>query len=172
MHHTNSILENSGANFRYRSVATKELKRKENWDTYSEVLNGVKNDLNAKKMADDVKADGTYYLVNLKDGNVAGRAWLKADKEYMVAASKYSSDDWSLNTVAHELAHNMGVQHAGESTSYNQGLKNKTVMGEGPYPFYSTPHRYTRDGEPLGIEGKIDAVRTMNERSAQVAAFR
>lgn len=79
----------------------------------------------------------------------------------------------STRVMRHELGHNMGISHGGESTSYDQGYSDLgTIMGGNDIGFYSTPNRYTRDGRALGVKNKIDAVRAMNEFSATVANYR
>ncbi|MGY2288587.1 hypothetical protein ACW9H6_00810 [Pseudomonas sp. SDO528_S397] len=168
MSDTNTALLNSGANFFYRAVAVKELEDKEHWDELSVPLKELQEHPKAQAMLETYKADGLYYLTNRVAADIVGLAHLGAHKSTMIATSIMDS----TYVVRHELAHLMGVAHSGESDSYNQGLKGKTVMGFAWDLFYSNPDRYTPDGEPLGIEGKANAVRTMNEASARVAAFR
>ncbi|MBM9485029.1 hypothetical protein JBE38_03830 [Pseudomonas sp. ICBG1301] len=170
MNETNQALVNSGANFTYRAVAVKEFEDNQGWakTNTSHVLNQLRNDPRAQAMLDDVKADGMFYLANLKDPAASGRAFLGPGKKEMIA----TSNTYSTYVIRHELAHNMGVTHAGEDFGPSQGLAGKTVMGHSLNLYYSTPHRYTDEGEPLGIEGKIDAVGAMNKISAEVAAYR
>ncbi|MGZ0716382.1 M12 family metallo-peptidase [Pseudomonas palleroniana] len=170
MNETNQALVNSGANFTYRAVAVKEFEDNQGWakTNTNHVLKQLIDDPRAQAMLDEVKADGMFYLTNFKDPDASGRAFLGPGKREMIA----TSNTYSTYVIRHELAHNMGVNHAGDTSGPSQGLANQTVMGYSPNLYYSTPHRYTDEGEPLGTEGKIDAVGAMNKISAEVAAYR
>ena len=168
LHLTNEALENSGANFRFRSTAIKEVKAHSSWTKLEHPLAALREDPDIQNSRNALKADGIYYEGT--ENNYAGLAYVKASAHNMVAVGNIEA---STIVMRHELGHNMGVKHGGASTSFNQGYTRfKTVMGGNDIPYYSTPHRYTPDGEPLGVANEIDAVRTMNAFSARVAAYR
>ena len=164
---TNEALENSGANFRFRSTAMKEIPAKSHWQYLKDPINDLRSDQTVKSMRDNLKADGIYYEGTEIGG---GLGHVGPINDFTLSVGSINAP---TTVMRHELGHNMGVQHGGESRSYNQGYsKFRTVMGGNDIPFYSTPHRYTRDGQPLGIDNEIDAVRTMNQLSARVAGLR
>ncbi|RBQ33689.1 M12 family metallo-peptidase [Rahnella variigena] len=165
---TNEALENSGANFRYRMRGINKITAKDSWKTLGDPLSDLRSDPIVQGWRDSLKADGVYYE-GTEDG--CGLAWVKASSFNMVATG---SINCGTTVMRHELGHNMGLQHAGESSSYNQGYGLLgTIMGGNALPYYATPHRYTLDyGIPMGIPDKIDAVRAMNEFSSTVAAYR
>lgn len=165
---TNDALENSGANFRYRMRGLNKIIAKDSWKTLGDPLNDLRSDPTVQGWRDSLKADGVYYE-GTEDG--CGLAWVKASSFNMVATG---SINCGTTVMRHELGHNMGLQHAGESSSYNQGYGLLgTIMGGNALPYYATPYRYTLDyGIPMGIPDKIDAVRAMNEFSSTVAAYR
>ena len=164
---TNEALENSGANFRYRMRGINKITAKDSWKTLGDPLSDLRSDPIVQGWRDSLKADGVYYE-GTEDG--CGLAWVKASSFNMVATG---SINCGTTVMRHELGHNMGLQHAGESSSYNQGYGLLgTIMGGNALPYYATPHRYTLDyGIPMGIPDKIDAVRAMNEFSSTVAAY-
>lgn len=165
---TNEALENSGANFRYRSVALVEVHAAPEWKLLNDALSSLRTDTAVQGLRNQYKADGVYYE-GTEEG--CGLGYLRASASNMVATGSTSCD---TTVMRHELGHNMGLNH-GEgsdgSTSGNSMLS--TIMSGNSIPFYATPDRYTPDaGIPLGIPGKIDSVRTMNNFSATVAAYR
>lgn len=165
---TNEALENSGANFRYRMRGLNKITAKDSWKSLGDPLSDLRSDPIVQGWRDSLKADGVYYE-GTEDG--CGLAWVKASSFNMVATG---SINCGTTVMRHELGHNMGLQHAGESNSYNQGYGLlSTIMGGNALPYYATPHRFTLDyGIPMGIPNKIDAVRAMNEFSSTVAAYR
>ncbi|MDR5783703.1 hypothetical protein QCE63_30265 [Caballeronia sp. LZ065] len=165
---TNQALENSGANFRYRCCGIKEVTAKPEWKALIDPLRDLRSDPTVQGWRDGMKADGIYYE-GTEDG--CGLAWLRADAFNMIATG---SINCGTTVMRHELGHNMGLQHGGESKSYNQGYRPlATIMAGNAIPYYSTPNRYTADyGIPMGIPDKFDAVRAMNEFSSTVAAYR
>lgn len=165
---TNEALENSGANFRYRMRGLNKIIAKDSWKALGDPLRDLRSDPIVQGWRDSLKADGVYYE-GTEDG--CGLAWVKANSFNMVATG---SINCGTTVMRHELGHNMGLQHAGESNSYNQGYGLLgTIMGGNALPYYATPYRYTLDyGIPMGIPNKIDAVRAMNEFSSTVAAYR
>ncbi len=165
---TNEALENSGANFRYRMRGLNKITAKDSWKTLGDPLSDLRSDPIVQGWRDSLKADGVYYE-GTEDG--CGLAFVKASAFNMVATG---SINCGTIVMRHELGHNMGLAHADESSSYNQGYGLLgTIMGGNALPYYATPHRYTLDyGIPMGILGKVDAVRAMNEFSSTVAAYR
>ncbi|WP_050747963.1 M12 family metallo-peptidase [Sodalis glossinidius] len=144
---TNEALENSGANFRFRLVGLKQIIAKKNWKTLSNVISELRDDPTVQGWRRDLKACGVYYE-GTEDG--CGMAYVKADSHSMIASG---SINCGTTVMRHELGHNMGLKHAGESKSYNQGYgKINTIMGGNGIPYYSTPQRYTPDyGIRMGI---------------------
>lgn len=165
---TNEALENSGANFRFRMVGLKKVTAQPHWVALGDPLSELRSDATVQKWRNELKADGIYYE-GTEDG--CGLAWVKASSYNMVASG---STNCGTTVMRHELGHNMGLAHGGESNSYNQGYSVlKTIMAGNAVPYYSTPKRYSPDyGIPLGIKNEIDAVRAMNEFSATVAGYR
>lgn len=165
---TNEALENSRANFRFRSTDIREVPAEAHWKKLIDPLTALKDDPTVQGWRDELKADGIYYEGTEND--LGGQGYLKADARHMAAVGSIYS---STRVMRHELGHNMGISHGGESTSYDQGYSDLgTIMGGNDIGFYSTPNRYTRDGRALGFKNKIDAVRAMNEFSATVANYR
>ena len=86
------------------------------------------------------------------------------------------STNCGTTVMRHEFGHNMGLAHGSEtggSAIYATGYTLlATIMGGNAIPYYSTPLVYDATlGVPMGIPGKIDAARAMNERSEQVSNF-
>jgi hypothetical protein len=165
---TNEALENSGANFRFRMVGLKKVTAQPHWISLGDPLSELRSDATVQKWRNELKADGIYYE-GTEDG--CGLAWVRASNYNMLASG---STNCGTTVMRHELGHNMGLRHGGESNSYNQGYSAlKTIMAGNTIPYYSTPKRYSLDyGIPLGINNQIDAVRAMNEFSATVAGYR
>lgn len=166
---TNEALENSGANFRFRSKGIRQIAAKAHWTDLGGPTYDLRDDVVAQMWRNELKADGVYYEGT--EGGDCGLAWRLASAYNMVATGSISC---GTTVMRHELGHNLGVRHGGEGGDYDQGyVELKTILGGNEIPYYSTPLRYTEDyGIPLGIPGKIDAVRTMNAFSATVAAYR
>ncbi|CNH72710.1 Uncharacterised protein [Yersinia massiliensis] len=167
---TNEALENSGANFRYRIVGLRQVEAKVHWNSLGNPLEELREDATVQGWRNTLKADGIYYE-GTEDG--CGLAWLGSwgrDRN-MVATG---SINCGTTVMRHELGHNMGLSHGGESESYSQGYGLlSTIMAGNAIPYYSTPDRYTMDyGIPIGIPNKIDAVQAMNSLSSKVSAYR
>ncbi|WP_177218845.1 M12 family metallo-peptidase [Dyella marensis] len=165
---TNEALENSGANFRFRTKAVRKFASPKHWTSLGDAENELRSDSVAQAWRNELRADGIYY-VGTEDG--CGLAWVRSSPYNMVAAG---SMNCGTAVMRHELGHNMGLNHGGGSRSYNQGYSYfGTIMGGNSIPYYSTPDRYDHGtGIPLGIPGQIDGVRAMNEFSGQAASFR
>ncbi|MEQ9722615.1 M12 family metallo-peptidase [Yersinia alsatica] len=166
---TNEALENSGANFRFRAVGLRQVEAKAGWNGLNGPLADLRNDPLVQRWRDALKADGIYY-VGTEDG--CGLAWVGSHGGSNMVAT--GSLNCSADVMRHEMGHNMGIKHGGEGEEYNYGYELlATIMAGNDIPYYSTPDRYTADyGIPMGIPGRIDAVRVMNEISAVVAAYR
>ncbi|CQH46440.1 zinc-dependent metalloprotease family protein [Yersinia frederiksenii] len=167
---TNEALENSGANFRYRIVGLRQVEAKVHWKSLGNPLEELREDATVQGWRNTLKADGIYYE-GTEDG--CGLAWLGSwgrDRN-MVATG---SINCGTTVMRHELGHNMGLSHGGESESHDQGYGLlSTIMAGNAVPYYSTPDRYTMDyGIPMGIPNKIDAVQAMNSLSSKVSAYR
>ncbi|CNL06672.1 hypothetical protein [Yersinia aleksiciae] len=164
---TNKALENSGANFRYRAVDIRQVAAKAHWRELGHPLNELREDLEVQGWRNTLKADGIYYE-GTEDG--CGLAWLGPSEKNMVGTG---STNCGTTVMRHELGHNMGIYHGGESESYNQGYGLlSTIMAGNDSHYYSTPNRYRADyGIAIGT-AKNNGVRMMNEISAGVAAYR
>lgn len=167
---TNEALENSGANFRYRIVGLRQVEAKVHWKSLGNPLEELREDATVQGWRNTLKADGIYYE-GTEDG--CGLAWLGSwgRGRNMVATG---SINCGTTVMRHELGHNMGLSHGGESESHDQGYGLlSTIMAGNAVPYYSTPDRYTMDyGIPMGIPNKIDAVQAMNSLSSKVSAYR
>lgn len=166
---TNEALENSGANFRFRVVGLRQVEAKTGWRDLDGPLEDLRDDPLVQEWRDFLKADGIYY-VGTENG--CGLAWVGPHGGYnMVATGSINCD---ADVMRHEMGHNMGIKHGGESETYNHGYELlATIMVDSDSLYYSTPDRYTADyGIPMGIPNRVDAVRAMNEISAVVTAYR
>jgi hypothetical protein len=166
---TNEALENSGANFRFRMVGLRKFASPAEWANLGDPLSLLRNHPLAQQWRNELKADGIYYE-GTEEG--CGLAYVGADSYSMVATG---STACGTTVMRHEMGHNMSLSHADTNTAgYAQGYSAvRSIMGGNEIPFYSTPWRFTTDlGVRMGIVDKIDAVRAMNEFSAQASAFR
>ncbi|HVK50473.1 MAG TPA: hypothetical protein VM469_01885 [Pseudoxanthomonas sp.] len=166
---TNEALENSGANFRYRLAALRAFPALANWKELAHPLAELRSNATAQAWRNAARADGIYY-----EGSEAGcgLAWVNADQFSMVATGSISC---GTTVMRHEMGHNMSLYHGGTpGAGYRQGyLPAHTVMAGNAVPYYATPTRLSQeDGIWMGIANQYDAVRAMNEKSAQVAAYR
>ena len=167
---TNEALENSRANFRLRMVGL--MQHRDQGATLGDALTRLRDDAVVQSERNRLKADAIYYE-GAEEG--CGLAWIN------VGASAYNmvatgSTACGTTVMRHEFGHNMGLSHGGEvggSAVYATGYSLlSTIMGGNGIPFYSTPNVYdTSLGLALGVPGKVDAVRAMNERSEAVANF-
>jgi hypothetical protein len=166
---TNEALENSGANFRFRMAGLRKFTPPSIWTSLGHAVDQLRTHPIAQQWRNELKADGIYY-----EGSEAGcgLAWHRASANDMVATG---STDCGTIVMRHEEGHNMSLAH-GDSTDpgYAKGYSAiGTIMGGNAIPYYANPRRFTLDqGIRMGIVDKIDAVRAMNEFSAQVAAYR
>ncbi|MGO4703138.1 M12 family metallo-peptidase [Dyella sp. 2RAB6] len=165
---TNEALENSGANFRFRAKSIRKIEASSSWKDLGGPLRDLRDHPRAQAWRNELRADGIYY-VGTEEG--CGLAWIHSSADYMVATG---STNCGTTVMRHELGHNMGLAHGGESSSYNQGdVRFGTIMAGNGIPFYATPDRYDpATGIPLGTPDRIDATRAMNEFSKQVANYR
>ncbi|MDG2523956.1 hypothetical protein P6166_01085 [Stenotrophomonas sp. HITSZ_GD] len=164
---TNQALENSGANFRYRMVGMRPIQPDTNWRTLRDVLPALEARKDVTVPRDELKADVVYYL-GTEEG--CGLAQSRARAEVAFATESYGC---GTNVMRHELGHVIGLAHSA-TTGYAQGYELAgTIMNGNAIPLYSTTRRFTPDlGMRAGVADLYDAVRAMNERSAEVAAFR
>lgn len=192
---TNEALENSGANFRFRSKALRQIPAVRPWNAVqldkcwkgnnpgepdlTTVLCLLSGDTMVEDWLDELAADGVYYEGTERTPEYCGFGGYNDDSRMIVAVGSVTEQDCSLNVMAHELGHGMGLNHPGETVikgkPYGVGYAElNTIMANGySHMVYSTPHRYHRRyGIPMGIPNQIDAVRAMNEVAAERAAYR
>jgi hypothetical protein len=166
---TNEALENSGANFRFRIAALRKFSAPSTWTGLEHAADQLRTHAMAQQWRNELKADGIFY-----EGSESGcgLAWIKANAVNMVATG---STNCGTTVMRHETGHNMGLAH-GDSTDAGYAKGHSaigSIMGGNAIPYYASPRRFTADqGIRMGIVDKIDAVRAMNEFSAQVAAYR
>lgn len=166
---TNEALENSGANFRFRMAGLRKFSAPSSWTTLDHAVDQLRTHPLAQQWRNELKADGIYY-----EGSESGcgLAWVRSSAFNMVASG---STTCGTTVMRHEMGHNMGLSHGDTpGAGYAQGYTSiGTIMGGNVIPYYSTPRRFTPDtGIRMGIVNTIDAVRAMNEFSAQVASYR
>jgi hypothetical protein len=165
---TNEALENSRANFRLRMVGL--MQHRDQGTTLGDAITRLRDDSVVQAERRRLKADAIYYE-GAEEG--CGLAWVNSSAYSMVASG---SINCGTTVMRHEFGHNMGLSHGGEtggSAVYATGYTLLgTVMGGNAIPYFSTPALYDATlGVAMGVPGKIDAVRAMNERSAQVASY-
>jgi len=165
---TNEALENSRVNFRLKMVGL--MRHRDQGATLPDALARLRDDWVVQTERKRLKANAIYY-----EGAEQGCGWAS------VNASSYrmigtGSMNCGTAIMRHEFGHNMGLSHAdngGGSTPYATGSSVfGTIMGGNHISYYSTPKIYDRKlGMALGIAGKIDAVRAMNERFLIVSKY-
>lgn len=168
---TNEALENAKANLYYNPVAVVRRTVRNGGTTLDQALSAIRFDPDIQAELRDRKADAIYY-----EGTEAGcgLAYVRPNSFSMVGTGSLAC---GTTVMRHELGHNLGLSHGGEryaNPRYAAGnTLHGTVMGGNAIPYYSTPHiLHPITGEPLGIPDQIDAVRVINERSQEIAAFR
>lgn len=164
---TNQALENSGANFRFRERAIRAVSPPANWHALGDVLEGLPGHKQVQQWRNEAHADAIYY-VGTEEG--CGLAFMRGDADTMLASESHGC---GITAMRHELGHAMALDHEVD-VGYWQGYAlARTIMNGNSVPLYSTPLRFTPDfGLRAGKANKYDAVRALNERSAEVAAFR
>lgn len=167
---TNEALENSGANFRLRTVGLEKIKAKSNWVALGDPLRELRDDKEVQALRKKLHADAIYY-----EGTEVGcgLAYVKSSAYNMVATGSLSC---GTTVMRHEFGHNMGLNHGVKDPeipgSYARGYSLVgTAMGGNATPYYATPNRYTSYGAPRGVKDRIDGVRAMNEFSHRVANY-
>lgn len=170
---TNDALENSAANFRLRMVGLMRVKAKSDWTTLGDPLRQLRTLSEVQDMRNKLKADAVYYFGS-ETG--CGLAWRN---ELPSAFNMIGSQNPGCGAIAmrHEVGHMMGLRHGvSQNTSayYGYGYSpSRTIMGGNAVPYFATPKLLSPTyGVPMGIDGKIDGVRKMNEHSKAVSGFR
>lgn len=202
---TNTALANSGVDMKLRIVGFAPV-----WAGYNElgssdwgepldsITSGTAYNFgNIRHTRDTLAADlVTFYTVRPE---YCGLAWVNYPA--LMAAYAYSvinADCQGSLTLAHELGHNMGLEHdryvvasPGPSSQYNYGFVSlagafRTIMSYSDacsdrsincteISYYSTPLKF-RKGRAVGIaqykEGAADGARLLRENTAGVSRFR
>jgi len=168
---TNEALENSKTNVYFNPVAVMRRTVQGGGRTLDHVLGAIPKDPRIQAELRDRKADAVYYE-GTEDG--CGLAYVRPGRGAMVGTGSLSC---GTTVMRHELGHNLGLWHGGATgadPNYAVGYSpHATVMGGNAIPYFSNPrilHPVT--GEDLGIPGRIDGVRVINDRSREIAAFR
>lgn len=166
---TNEALENSNSNFYIKHVGF--LKRASLGETQNLILERIRDDRIVQDERNRALADGVYY--EGLEGPSCGLAWVSASAYNMVGASNTGC---GATVMRHEFGHNMGLYHSDDvaKAAYAKGYgRVGTIMGGNGIPYYSSPRLYTSDyGIPMGVDGQIDGVRAMDERSEAVSNYR
>ncbi|MGI4779016.1 MAG: zinc-dependent metalloprotease family protein [Janthinobacterium lividum] len=165
---TNEALENSDTNFRLKMVGL--MQHRDQGATLNDAVVRLRDDSVVQNERKRLGADAVYYEGAEKG---CGLAWVNSSAYNMVATGSISC---GTTVMRHEFGHNMGLSHGGEaggSTPYATGYTLiSDIMGGNSIPYFSTPALYEPTlGVAMGIAGKIDSVRAMNERSEQVSKF-
>lgn len=178
----NQFLINSQVDLTYEIAGFYDAAYDETGQDSSAQLTAVRSDQTALGKAvygqrDALAADLVAMLSTFKDA--CGRAYLNASKAF-----GYSVTSCLGGTLAHELGHNLGVNHGwqpGDSVPnppYMHGYKRTvapalhTVMvkSQGAIPYFSNP-RLTYQGVAIGTVANHDAARRINERRQTVENF-
>lgn len=164
---TNDTLENSGVNFRFRVVGHSNLAPPPTWTHVKNALAQLPQDTRVRSLRDEARADIVYYM-GTEDG--CGVAYVRATSEIAYAVESFGCGP---NVMRHELGHVIALDHT-STDGYWQGYERaRTVMNGNGIALYSTPLSFTPDlGIRAGVANTFDAVRALNERSANAAAFR
>jgi hypothetical protein len=191
----NTINANSGADIRWRlvGVAPANIQRNEKYFISEEYPDYVLSHLAAndevKSLRQKAGADFVVYLTSLSDSNICGNAY-----SFATGDMAYSLVDPTCGPIAmaHELGHNMGLQHSrldgNESgTLFRYGLGYVVEGKFGDIMSYVLNHRavkiakysnprQTQNGEPFGVTAGLpneaDAVLAINNGKERFAAFR
>jgi hypothetical protein len=157
----NQAFEDSRTNFRFRMVGVRKFTQP-GWMT--DPLVSLRTDPTAQAWLNELKADGMHYLGST--GNQG--AWINGGKFNHVSVSSLWFDTTGMRWA---VAWSLG---ADGQKPYAHGYRELgTVLAGKKIPYYSNTRRLTPDhGIRMGVAGRIDNVRAMNEFSAQVAAYR
>jgi hypothetical protein len=166
---TNQALENSGVNFYVKSVGQFRYQIP-NTTTIAQNLGRALAETAIANKREEWGADVVYYADAAEGCGVAN---LNGKRQNMVATENIAC---GTTVMRHEFGHTMGLTHCAsdpEPTGYAHGNRlTADVMCGNKIPYYSTPTLYSKDiGLPLGEVNKTDAVRRLNERSAEVSAY-
>ncbi len=152
---TNQALDNSGATFRFREAAVRDITVPYYLPTYA-IPEWIAN--HAPQVISDSGADGVYF------GGVAtgcnGVHHSKPRKQFAVAMNLLCSTDM----LREEMGKALGMKVNG-----TQGVP---VIGSGnKLPLYATPVRFVDDGNRAINPGQRDEVQHMNAAAAEVARY-
>ena len=202
---TNKALENSGANLRVKlvgfgavSASYNELSASNSGAPLTAITTGKTFNFPALRQLRTSNAADLVTMYTMRN-EYCGLAWVldggfgDADFAFSVLNARCQG---SLS-LAHELGHNMGLQHdryvenTASNSVYNYGYVNiagrfRTVMSYSDecsdrgvtckeITYYSTPRR-SFNGRPAGIasglNGAADSVRALNENRSWISGFR
>ncbi|WP_340642378.1 PAN domain-containing protein [Photobacterium damselae] len=155
----NQGLENSKAAFRYRLAHIAKINTPTEWDEGG-VTQGVWAHPDVKDLLIKHNAYQIYY--NGIDDSI-GCAY--------ASGPRFAAATVNCMAMEHELGHNRGIAHFAEDSDwYNVGYKEeRTFVGGNKIEYYSTPNVISPKSKlPLGIPNEVDAVRAMNENTANI----
>lgn len=152
---TNQALDNSGASFRFREAAVRDITVPYYLPTYA-IPEWIAN--HAPQVISDSGADGVYF------GGVAtgcnGVHHSKPRKQFAVAMNLLCSTDM----LREEMGKALGMKV--------NGMQGVPVIGAGnKLPLYPTPLRFVDDGNRAINPGQRDEVQHMNGVAAEVARY-
>ncbi len=169
----NDALENSAANYRVRIVGLEKVTPGPDWTTLHIALDGVRHSPEIQGMRNRLKADAVYYF-GLEEGCGLALRNVPAVADQMIGTESVGC---GVTSMRHEFGHMMGIHHnrAPDNNTDYYGFgygPSLTILNGNAVPYYSSPKLLSPNyGVPMGIEGKIDALRRMNDVSRKISEF-
>jgi len=194
---TNIALEESGVDAQFELVAIKKIPGKESFDMGIDLddLSDPSDDrfVKAQRLRERYEADFVHLIVDDTDPGLCGIAYLPnvkgefaSEAAYGVTAASCISPGY---TIAHELGHNMGLEHDRLASDGGQGQFRfsygycapggafHTIMAyysscPSPQALRFSSPRVLYNGVPAGEVGRADNARSINRVRSYLEAFR